>query len=166
MDRSLVGYSPGDAKELDTTKTRSTHSLSFKAEGAGPGKPLGPRWAGQLVTLLTHQLSALPPITATPQHLIFQVTFQLLSSISYSQLWFSFTVSHFTLIPQAQLLMCLWQNKKYTESEFLLNLDLLRFNSCPFRDEDLPSVMDPLSFRKQWGSGSGCEIFNVFSNQN
>ena len=135
MDRSLVGYSPGDAKELDTAKPLSTHSLSFKAEGAGPGKPLGPRWVGQLVTLQAqkpHQLPALPPITATPQHLILQVTFQLLSSISYSQLWFSFTVSHFTLILQAQLLMCLWQNKKYTESEFLLNLDLLRFNSCPF----------------------------------
>ena len=116
----------GDAKELDTAEPLSTHSLSFKAEGAGPGKPLGPRWAGQLVTLLAqkpHQLPALPPITATPQHLTLQVTFQLLSSISYSQLWFSFTISHFTLILQAQFLMGLWQNKEYTEFEFLINLD-------------------------------------------
>ena len=47
MDRSLVGYSPGDAKELDTAKPLSTHSLSFKAEGAGPGGgQLGGRAAG------------------------------------------------------------------------------------------------------------------------
>ena len=59
----------GATKELDTTEPLSTHSLRFKAKSPGPGKPLGPNWAGQLVTLLAqkpHHLPALPPITAHP----------------------------------------------------------------------------------------------------
>ena len=167
--RSLVGYSPRGCKRVrHSWATEHTQSQFWSWRCRAWETPWS-QVAGQLVTLLAqkpHQLPALPPITAIPQHLTLQVTFQLLFSISYSQLWFSFTISHFTLILQAQFLMGLWQNKEYTEFEFLINLDLLCFNSCPFWDEDLPSVMDPLSFMKQWGSGSDCEIFNVFINQN